>query len=703
MLLYAHVAPPSEEKINKQIITLKFNTMKKLVLAVTWLLMTAMASLGQNTLYVDDDFTSSTTGWGVTHFDKIQDAVNIAAANDVIQIAAGTYNENVTYPAYPGKQISFIGTTDVNGAPVTILNGSLSLNNNDNQVIKNIYFINSGTSFLLYMTNTNTLGIENCVFDGNGQFMSSPSVNGITTQGGSNGVSDVTIDQCVFKNGLYVGLSTAGTTNMTVQNSTFENIKSGINWQGSSGLVVTGCDFSVVAQAAGSDTYGIRFGASGGGPFQNMNVTNSTFDVDPNGFTPTAGTYHCAVWTRAAASGTLKVNQCEINAPVVNSSTTVPDVTCNWWGQITGPETGQIIQDGSGAMPNYEPWNNSDLSNCAYTSATRLTYFGTPVQVSCDVWEFPVQVQNFNTVGAISLVLNYDQDVFSFVSVDKNAAITAASVNSSIAGKFILGHFFDPGSEITLADNSVLFTLRFTLKPAKSGTGTSFTWSTVPTECEYAPSGISTTPYVSIFDNYTWTIPVRPVVNIDTELEYCKIQDAIDDIATDDGHTLEVNGDMGAYSTFDEQVLVYKELTINGVGASKPVVNYTGTVTGKPTLFDVSVDKVTVNNLNFKVDLAKLKSAIIASGASIDDITVKNNLIEPYNTPVSGTYSDRNAVSINYVGNTNYRVATGGVNNIVYENNVVTYGANGGFRAAIAIDEGNATITGNTATTSIKM
>jgi hypothetical protein len=95
--------------------------------------------------------------------------------------------------------------------------------------------------------------------------------------------------------------------------------------------------------------------------------------------------------------------------------------------------------------------------------------------------------------------------------------------------------------------------------------------------------------------------------------------------------------------------LVNKAVTIKGIGATKPVVNFTGTVAGKPTLFDVSVDGVTIENIHFNVDLAKLRSAIIASAAGIDNVTVKDNVIDCYGTP-AGSYGDRNAVSINYAG-----------------------------------------------------
>jgi hypothetical protein len=138
------------------------------------------------------------------------------------------------------------------------------------------------------------------------------------------------------------------------------------------------------------------------------------------------------------------------------------------------------------------------------------------------------------------------------------------------------------------------------------------------------------------------------VTNTNTGKNFCTIQAAINDVQTVAGHNLEVQP-----GTYNEQVLVNKAVTIKGIGASQPVVSFTGTTTGKKTLFDVSVNNVSIENLNIRVDQARLISAIIASSASLNNISVKNNRIDAYassNAAPAGSYSDRNAVSINYSG-----------------------------------------------------
>ena len=46
-------------------------------------------------IYVDDDYNSSTPGWGIDHFDNIQNGINAASENDTVLVYGGVYNETV--------------------------------------------------------------------------------------------------------------------------------------------------------------------------------------------------------------------------------------------------------------------------------------------------------------------------------------------------------------------------------------------------------------------------------------------------------------------------------------------------------------------------------------------------------------------------------------------------------------------------------
>ncbi len=58
-----------------------------------------------STLYVDDDYTAATSGWGLDHFATIQSAVNAASLDSAILVAAGTYTEDVVV----NKQLTLTG------------------------------------------------------------------------------------------------------------------------------------------------------------------------------------------------------------------------------------------------------------------------------------------------------------------------------------------------------------------------------------------------------------------------------------------------------------------------------------------------------------------------------------------------------------------------------------------------------------------
>ncbi|GAB3993635.1 hypothetical protein GCM10028807_29400 [Spirosoma daeguense] len=171
---------------------------------------------------------------------------------------------------------------------------------------------------------------------------------------------------------------------------------------------------------------------------------------------------------------------------------------------------------------------------------------------------------------------------------------------------------------------------------------------------------------------------------------YSTIQTAIDEATAGDVLT-------ASAGLFDEQVLVNKGVTIVGQGAST-TVSLSGTPSGgKRTLFDISADGVTVEKIHFIVDLSKLSSAIVATAAGIDNITIKDNIVDATGTPPDPagvlTYGLRNAISINYG---TYRVASGGVNSIIATGNTVNgVGPASYFRSGIAVDEGGGTFTGN--------
>lgn len=632
-------------------------------------------------------------------YQSILDAISDAAENDVIEIAAG----NLIVPG----QISISKNLTIKGAANSKALTTLTPGSNTT------FGGNVPAEAFIYIAPLTTVTLQDLNIDCAGYQIH----HAVQSRG------NLTVDNCVIKNVKYSTYQGRGIVLYSgpglIKNTSFSNIERiGIHVRGNvttPNPVATIQNVTYVGKGTGDWLdYAVEFGGGGQGTVDNLNASDCLGVASVDGST-SAGvlvTDYFGTGTTANISNSTFTNnttgifvgynitdQSTVTAShnkflgtgttngIKSKNPAIPVVAeGNYWGTLIGSE---IAAKTSGNI-DYTPWCNSNFTIC--TLENILTTIENPVATGCGNYNVDITVENFINVGAISLALNYDIAQLDYLSITPNTAISNLSLLENTPGHLRMSYYNNTG--VTLAADAVLLTLNFNLLPSQSGIFTNLTWSTVPEDCQYAEPGLNGQVYGSTFtDLLNWEIPVRPVKNMNTLIEYCKIQDAIDATQTLNTHEIQVSS-----GTYDEQVLVNKELIIKGVGSPKPIINFTGTVSGKPTLFDVSVDNVTIQWLNFKVDLSKLRSAIIASGAGIDNIFIKNNYIEPYGTP-AGSYGDRNAVSINYSGTTNYRVATGGVNNVVYTENEVTYEASGGFRAALALDEGNATITNNNATT----
>ncbi len=159
---------------------------------------------------------------------------------------------------------------------------------------------------------------------------------------------------------------------------------------------------------------------------------------------------------------------------------------------------------------------------------------------------------------------------------------------------------------------------------------------------------------------------------------------------------------------YNEQLVVTKPLSILGATApTKPVLNFTGTVSGRSTLIDVRAANVTIQNFQMDVDMSKLNSAVIASrvapATTINGLQVLDNVITPYASaagPAAGAYGNQNAIGINYGS---LRV-NGGGGHVTVSGNTVTGRlaadalANGQgrfFRAGVSMDECGGTFENN--------
>jgi hypothetical protein len=197
--------------------------------------------------------------------------------------------------------------------------------------IENVDFqVNATDKYNLKLTGVKNLTVKGCDFDADKRFMALPQVVAVQLD---STCQNITFDTCTFRDGYYVTIQ-GRADNLLVKDCDIANCKSGINIQYAygAGLILQNTDISVVAQGAANDTYCVRFGSASGSA-QNLSITGSIFTVDPNDFTPEAGTYHQAIIVRAAASGTLAITQSSIQGGVVNQSATPLTAENNWWGQ----------------------------------------------------------------------------------------------------------------------------------------------------------------------------------------------------------------------------------------------------------------------------------------------------------------------------------------------------------------------------------
>lgn len=264
--------------------------------------------------------------------DTIQEAIAEANSGDTIFVKEGNYQEVISL----NKSLTIQGA----GPEATIINGDL---NNHSITLSNV----SGVT------------IKDMGFD-----FGQPTIGliGKVAIQMNNTNSNINIENCHFKDGYYVTIQ-GKADNLTVSDCSIANVKSGINLQYGTDLVVENTDISVVAQGDTNDTYCVRFGSETG-TANGMSIAGCEFKVDKNGLIATEGTYHSAIIVRAAATGTLAANYSKIFGEVVNLSSASLNAAYNYWGHATGPEEGQIKGTGTVVYdPYYIDEGMSTLSN----------------------------------------------------------------------------------------------------------------------------------------------------------------------------------------------------------------------------------------------------------------------------------------------------------------------------------------------------
>jgi len=150
-------------------------------------------------VWVDDDFTAGTPGWGLTHFATIQNGINAVAESGTVNVAAGTYNEDVTI----NKSLTLVS---VAGKDNTIINGQST-------GYTGAVVVTSGTSDV-------TIGDTGKGFTVNGAGQAAIYVVG------SNGSITICNNKLVATNGKNALLTGGGQLNHTIADNEFSGTAS---------------------------------------------------------------------------------------------------------------------------------------------------------------------------------------------------------------------------------------------------------------------------------------------------------------------------------------------------------------------------------------------------------------------------------------------------------------------------------------------
>ncbi len=179
-------------------------------------LLTSFSNASENnTFFVDDNFDSSVSGWNVSHFSKIFDAINKSGQGDTVFVYNGTYAENIII----NKSIYLIGENQNN----TLIDGQHIGNVvsifADNTSINNFTIINSGTA--LNNSGVMVLSDENSIYKNT---ILNSSIGVVLHYCKDNIIQQNTVKHNVFG----IGIHNCNEENRIAENEVFDNNASGI-------------------------------------------------------------------------------------------------------------------------------------------------------------------------------------------------------------------------------------------------------------------------------------------------------------------------------------------------------------------------------------------------------------------------------------------------------------------------------------------
>jgi len=181
--------------------------MNKIVFAVAFMIAVPLiaynfmgeADDSSSTLYVDDDYNTSTPGWNETHFSSIGDALEVAAEGNRIVVFEGNYYEDIVID----KSII------LRGKNMPILNGRITINANGSSITNFEIAGSSGNGIFL---NASSCLINHCHIEG--------FETGINISGENNSIKECNIED------NNMGIFSTGISNHIYMNNFINNSQS---------------------------------------------------------------------------------------------------------------------------------------------------------------------------------------------------------------------------------------------------------------------------------------------------------------------------------------------------------------------------------------------------------------------------------------------------------------------------------------------
>jgi parallel beta-helix repeat protein len=381
-------------------------------------------------VWVSRSFNSNTAGWNVTHFKTIQAGAAAAASNGIVNVAAGTYNENIAINKPLTLKGNNAGLTS-GTAPATRKNESLlygGIQINASNVVIDGFTISRGGTW-----GNETAGIY-IVGGKNSQIISNNILTGPEITGNARG--------------LLLGYYTS---DVTIRNNEIRNWRSGIYINPSSSIIIEGNNISRNYVGIGSDginnTSILRNNFYDnfleGWGFSNVLMLNSEYLLAKN--------------NNFVGNGYGVVN----GAAIANYTDTIIDARSNWWGSTSGPGGGVIdpfsgvSASGSGDLVTsnvrFDPWLNKSMIYSKYS----LSITGPSTAASGETAAFSIRTRSDKT-GNTSYTAVYDYTV-------SGGSGTLQYLDGSVWRNISLSGQFGPsgGFELT-PDYDVTTLFRFT-------------------------------------------------------------------------------------------------------------------------------------------------------------------------------------------------------------------------------------------------